>query len=117
METEIRQTQEPLAPNTTAQQDMVKAGQRRINLIWEQTQSQIAKVAVFTGLGINIVVIACLLAFNREIDKAIVTIILACLGTMNTTTGIIIGFYFSRTNHSAIGGVGIKDQASDVGTR
>jgi len=30
--------EKPLTPTTTAQEDIVTAGQRRINLIWEFTQ-------------------------------------------------------------------------------
>jgi hypothetical protein len=110
-------SQEPLTPTTTVQQDLTKAGQRHINLIWENTQSQIAKVAVYSGIGINVIVIITLMIIGRDINNTLLTVILACLGQMNTAMGIIIGFYFSRTNHSAIGGVGPKDSPSDSGTR
>lgn len=87
--------QPPMAPTTTEQEDMTTAGQRRINAIWEITQSVIALVLV---LG---------------------NVIVAVYGGLRGTTAdfpsilsnslfLVIGFYFSRTNHQAIGGVGRK---------
>ena len=100
----------PLAPDTTVEDDMVTAGQRAVNLIWESTQSQIAKVTVYANILIIIVVIVGLVALKGQIGTELIAIILAALGSINTTTGIIIGFYFSRTNHQSIGGVGKKPQ-------
>ena len=73
-------------PDTTAEQDTVTAGQRRINLIWEVTQAIVA-LAV-TGAKIY--------ASLQKIDAP----------ALDNSFFLIIGFYFSRTNHSAIGGVG-----------
>jgi len=80
----------PLPPTTTAQEDRVTAGQRRINLVWEFTQSTIA-------IGITGAVIYCGVAqtVSQELTNAFF---------------LIVGFYFSRTNHSAIGGTGSKPQ-------
>lgn len=77
-----------LAPNTTAEEDIVTAGQRRINLVWEVTQSLIA--VTITGAVIFLAV--------KSIQSSEVT----------NAFFLIIGFYFSRTNHQAIGGVGNK---------
>jgi hypothetical protein len=79
-----------IAPTTTAQQDLVTKGQRTINLIWETTQGTIA-------IGITGAVIYC--ATARIISEV-----------LTNAFFLIIGFYFSRTNHAAIGGVGTKPE-------
>jgi len=86
------QATDPSVPaNTTFQQDLTFAGQRQINLIWERTQSGIAVCVVVVTM------IASVLAMIR--DVMIPNLIAVAFGT-------VIGFYFSRTNHAAIGGVG-----------
>lgn len=84
-----------VTPTTTVQQDMVVAGQRRINLIWELTQ------AVVAGL-ITLALIYCEIS---RIDSA----------TIRNGFFLVIGFYFSRTNHSQIGGIGEKPQSQYQG--
>jgi hypothetical protein len=82
-----------MSPTTTVQQDLTTAGQRQINLIWERTQSAIALgVVLFTMIAGAIGMIK---------DMQIPTII-------SVAFGMVTGFYFSRTNHAAIGGVGAK---------
>jgi len=83
----------PLPAATTAQQDLTFAGQRRVNLIWEHTQAIIALVVVIAAMFVGI------LAAFRSKGGDIPTIISVAFGT-------VVGFYFSRTNHVAIGGVG-----------
>jgi len=80
--------QMPLPPTTTAQQDAVTLGQRRINMIWESTQAMIA-------LSVTGAVVFCAI-------KAITSEVLT------NAFFLVIGFYYSRTNHSAIGGTGHK---------
>ena len=80
--------QSPLSPTTTAQEDATTAGQRRINLIWELTQALIAIIVTLAMIG----------AAFATINSA----------ELHAAFFLIIGFYFSRTNHSAIGGVGPK---------
>ncbi len=79
---------ESLIPNTTVQQDLTVAGQRRVNLIWEFTQA-------FVAASITLALIWC--EFNK-LDSA----------TIRNGFFLIIGFYFSRTNHTQIGGIGEK---------
>jgi hypothetical protein len=89
------------AATTTFQEDLTTAGQRKVNLIWEYTQACIAIVVVIT------------------------TMISGIYGQINTTNqvpnlisvafGMITGFYFSRTNHAAIGGIGKKPETDYVG--
>lgn len=82
-------TQEmPLRPTTTLQQDMTAAGQRRINLVWEVTQSVIAII-------ISLSVVFCAM---EKIQSEVLT----------NAFFLIVSMYFVRTNHSIIGGVGPK---------
>lgn len=97
-----------LSPTTTEADDLVTAGQRHINLIWENTQSRIAIVVVVVGIIINSLVILMILFLDQEVSVTQLALISICLQFINLTVGIVIGFYFSRTNHSAQGGVGTK---------
>lgn len=106
-----------LTPSTTEEEERVSLGQRNINLIWETTQSQIAKGTVYVDLITNVAVILLLILFRSNISKETIIIIMACLASMSRLSGIIVGFYFSRTNHSAIGGTGKKASSSNQGTR
>lgn len=85
-----------IEPTTTEQENLTTAGQRKINLIWEYTQ---AFIAIITVLG-NVIV-GCFFAFKR-IPSGEYPIVLS------SSLFLIIGFYFSRSNHSAIGGIGRK---------
>lgn len=85
------QPSQPLPAKTTAQEDITKAGQRRINLIWEVTQGVIAVI-------ITVSVIYCSI-------KGIET------KTLENAFVMIITMYFVRTNHSLIGGIGAKPPA------
>lgn len=76
------------ASTTTAQQDLTTSGQRRINLIWEVTQALVAISITLAVIYISI--------------RGIVS------SEMSNGFFLIIGFYFSRTNHQAIGGTGDK---------
>ena len=86
---------QPLPAQTTYEQDLVTKGQRTINLIWETTQGVIA-------VGITFAVIYCAVA---SIISEVLT----------NAFFLIIGFYFSRTNHAAIGGVGAKPEPNYQG--
>jgi len=95
------QNQQSLSPTTTTQQDITLAGQRRVNLIWEYTQAFVAISVVLATMGAGI--------YSMVNDIAqIPTIISVAFGT-------IVGFYFSRTNHQAIGGVGQQPQQPYIG--
>lgn len=112
-----RESQQILAPQTTEEEDRVSLGQRNINLIWETTQSRIALISVISSQCVNIAVILVLLFKKGDTKSDVIAVITACIAAMNLTVGIIIGFYFSRTNHSAIGGTGKKPSSSNQGTR
>lgn len=87
----------PIPATTTEQQDLTTAGQRRVNLIWEFTQAFIAIVVILANMTASI--------FNVFMGKNAEVPIL-----LSSSLFLIIGFYFSRTNHQAIGGVGSKPE-------
>lgn len=77
-----------LPPTTTAQEDKVTAGQRKINIIWEITQAIIAISITFATIYAELALI----------DS---TILVAGFF-------LVVGVYLQRTNHQTIGGVGRK---------
>lgn len=89
------ETVHSLPPNTTQQQDLTTAGQRRVNLIWEYTQAFIAIIVVLA----NMVTGVAFAIMDKHGDFPPV---------LMSSLFLIVGFYFSRTNHAAIGGVGPK---------
>jgi hypothetical protein len=76
----------PLPPDTTAQQDLTSAGQRRINVIWELTQAIVT--VMVTGAAIFCAI--------RMIDAQI----------LNFAFIAIVSTYYARTNHTKVGGIG-----------
>lgn len=99
-----------LAPTTTEQDDLVTEGQRTINLIWEHTQSKIALIVVFASVLLNCVIVIMVVFLDKKVDVTQLALISICLQFINLTCGVIIGFYFSRTNHAQKGGVGQPPQ-------
>jgi hypothetical protein len=75
-------------PEPISQDDIARAGARKINLIWEATQAVIAIVVI-----IGYAAIAGWCAVNmKEVPTS-----------LSLLTGNIVGFYFSRTNHVGLG--------------
>ena len=74
------------------------AGQRRINLMWETTQSLIAICVTVASLYVA----ASLVLKGNENDAAFLL--------LSNAFFLIIGSYFSRTNHQKIGGVKVGDE-------
>lgn len=84
-----------LAPTTTAADDKVTEGQRKINLIWESSQSIIS-------IAITGAVIFCQInAINSE--------------TLNNAFFFVVATYLQRTNHIRMGGVPPKTNGSYQG--
>lgn len=79
-----------IPPTTTEEQDTVTAGQRKINIIWEVTQAFIALTVTMALIYVSI----------KKIDSE----------ELKNAFFLIIGFYFSRTNHTNIGGTGRKPE-------
>jgi hypothetical protein len=95
--------QPSVPPTTTRQQDITLQGQRRVNIIWEVTQ---AMIAVIITLAIVIVAVYDGLTMH-SLDVQVPS-------TLSNAFFLIVGFYFSRTNHQAIGGIGQKANESEV---
>lgn len=90
--------QQPLTPTTTAEQDLTAKGQRGINLIWERTQAYISiSVVGTTCLGVLTSIIGRLFVPQTAVTFP---------AEWWTILGLVIGFYFGRTNHTRSGGVG-----------
>ncbi len=86
------------APSTTtSEQDRTTLGQRRVNLIWEVTQATIAVLVTLASVWVSGVL--CLR--GKEGDTAAFLL-------LSNSFFLIVGFYFSRTNHTKVGGVGFK---------
>jgi len=83
-----------IAATTTFQEDLTTAGQRKVNLIWEYTQAAIAIIVVLTAMVSGIIG-----QLHAEMQVP---------NLIGVAFGMITGFYFSRTNHASIGGVGKK---------
>lgn len=96
---EALRVQESRSPTTTAEQDLNTAGQRHVNLKWENTQAFIAITVTIANM-----VAALYIVFT---SKEPTTVALA-IGLLSNSLFLVTGFYFSRTNHTAIGGIGPK---------
>lgn len=93
-----------LVATTTFQQDLMTAGQRNINFIWETTQGQIAKYVILGTMGIDGAAVLISILLNKDFTAAQGL----TLGFVNSLATGVVSFYFSRTNHTAVGGVGFK---------
>ena len=80
--------------------DRVAEGQRRINIIWEITQSIIAFSVVTTFLFVTSRKV-----LNSDMDTTAFIV-------LSNVVALVIGFYFGRTNHTKIGGVGPNEEGS-----
>lgn len=85
-----------LPATTTLQQDKTLKGQRDTSLFWEVTQAVIA---------VEVCTTACFTIIWKVVTGPTSADLPILLATM---VGLVVGFYFSRTNHSAIGGIGTK---------
>lgn len=86
-----------IAPTTTAAEDIIHAGQRRINLIWETTQAVVA--VMVTGFTLYV---ASMLALKEKEQTAAFLL-------LSNAFFVVITAYIQRTNHTKIGGV-TKDE-------
>lgn len=96
-----------VVPTTTAEQDRKTAGQREINLIWENTQMKVALSVVWASL----IVAVALAIFGKALGSE--DIQLAAVVFLFGVANLVTGFYFGRTNHQRSGGVG----GDEAGTR
>jgi hypothetical protein len=89
----------------TSEEALTTEGQRGINRLWERTQALIAIAVVWTTLFVVSVVIVAPL-FRDDPNQVMLTASAAGLVLLSNLVGNVTGFYFSRTNHQKIGGVG-----------
>lgn len=97
--------EEPVASTTTAEQNRHSFGQRRINLIWEVTQAIIA-IVVTT----SVVMIGAQLALRDNGQNG-------SFQLLSNAFFLVIGFYFSRSNHERINDLARTNQGGQVDTR
>lgn len=88
-----------IAPTTTASEDLTKAGQRTINLIWENTQMKVALSVIWAAL----IVSGTLAIMGKVLGTP--DIQLAAIVFLFGVANLVTGFYFGRTNHTRVGGV------------
>lgn len=99
------QATDPSSPATTTfQEDLTKAGQRNINLIWETTQMKVALSVIWVSLLVS--------AFLAVGGKFLGTpdVQLAAIVFLFGVANLVTGFYFGRTNHTKTGGIGPKEE-------
>ncbi|HSM16310.1 MAG TPA: hypothetical protein VK845_04840 [Gemmatimonadales bacterium] len=90
-----------LADRRADEKGLVSSGQRRVNMLWEVTQSLIA-IAV-TGMTLWVSGRVAIIAFERgDVDTSAFIL-------LSNAFFLVIGFYFGRTNHQRTGGVGPED--------
>ena len=94
----------PVQATTTLQQDLTTAGQRTINLLWENVQGKIALYVIIGTMVINGAVLLTSMWLGKDLTAAQAL----ALGFVNSLATGVVSFYFSRTNHAAIGGIGQK---------
>lgn len=87
----------PAQATTTSEQDRHSKGQRSVNMIWEVNQAVLSMCIV----GMTLYVDMRIALGDVEISPNR----LASLMQLNVMAGIVIGFYFGRTNHQNVGGV------------
>ena len=86
------------SPTTTSEQDRHSYGQRRINLIWEVTQAVIAVVVTLATLFV-----VASLAIRQDAQTAAFLL-------LSNAFFLVIGFYFSRSNHNRINDLASNDR-------
>lgn len=91
-----------LPSTTTKEEDKHTSSARFNDSIWEWTQSFIALIVVCSVVYTNVY-----LATNPPSASEISN---SALMQLNVLGGIIVGFYFGRTNHARLGGVANKDK-------
>ena len=90
---------------TTSEQDRRTAGQRRINIIWEVTQAVIALAVTGTGMFTA----SNLALRDTDLSDANKSMAITAFLLISNTVFLVIGFYFGRTNHQRVGGLGANN--------
>lgn len=93
-------------PTTTKEQDTSTASHREINLMWESNQGRISLAVV--GTTLVVAAILSLSALRPSITDSQMAIAVAAFMLLNSLVSGVIGYYFGRTNHEKVGGVGVS---------
>lgn len=84
---------------------LMTEGQRAINRLWERTQAIIAiSIVEVTLIVVAVIIMAPVIKVNP--DEWVVTAAVTGLVLLSNLVGNVTGSYFTRTNHSKVGGVG-----------
>ena len=94
MTTEEEKIQRNKMESETAEIALTTEGQRKINLIWEFTQA-------FLAILVTMAMVYCEVN-NIEAPQ------------LTNAFFLIVGFYFSRTNHTARGGIGKQPTTGEL---
>lgn len=86
----VTQVAGSLTPNTTAEQGLLSASQRKINLIWELTQATVAGLITLATVGVA----AWLAVAGSSTDVP---------DSLQNSFFLVVGFYFGRTNQARLG--------------
>ncbi len=78
---------EEAASKLASAHEGVRMGQRRVNLIWERTQSAVAVVVVM----VTMLMAAFQTVYHPGMEVPTI---------MSVAFGTVVGFYFGRTNHA-----------------
>lgn len=87
-----------IAPTTTAAEDLTKAGQHEINLVWEKTQMKIALSVIWASLAVS----GALAVMGKHLGTP--DLQLAAVVFLFGVANLVTGFYFGRTNHERSAG-------------
>jgi hypothetical protein len=87
------------SPTSTEEEDRGTAGQRTVNLIWENTQMRVALSVIWSSLIVAVV----LSVWGRRLGSP--ELQLAAVVFIFGVANLVTGFYFGRTNHQKVGGV------------
>lgn len=99
--------QQSLPATTTQQEDLVSAGQRHINAMWEGTQKNIALWVTYVAL----LVCTVLIVYPETPEP----LRLMAFTTLSNVFFAVTSVYFTRTNHTKVGGIGNKPGEIYVG--
>lgn len=92
--------EDKLPSKTTPEEDRSTAGQRETSMMWEKNQKYIALIVI----SVSVIVAGTTVIFGHRIGAT--DLQLASAMFLNGAANLVIGFYFGRTNHTKVGGIG-----------
>lgn len=89
------------AAHSEDEESLRAKGQRWTSILWETTQATIALLVTGTGMYT-----AAQLALRNDEEANAKSMAITAFLLISNTVFLVIGFYFGRTNHQRVGGVG-----------